>query len=87
MYLSLAVLGPSLLCVGFLWLWQAGATLHRNAQASHLSGSLVALYRMESSRPGIEPLSPALAGGFPSTVAPGKSLILLSIVLLILSVV
>ena len=37
--------------------------------------------------PGIELLSPALARGFPSTVAPGKSLILSIIVLLILSVV
>ena len=30
--------GSSLLCEGFLWLWQVGATLHRGARASHYRG-------------------------------------------------
>ena len=30
--------GSSFLCEGFLQLWQAGATLHRGAQASHCRG-------------------------------------------------
>ena len=30
--------GSSFLCEGFLWLWQAGATLHRGALASHYRG-------------------------------------------------
>ena len=30
--------GPSFLCEGFLQLWQAGATLHRGARASHYRG-------------------------------------------------
>ena len=34
---------------------------------------LVALRHVRSSRPGMEPMSPALAGGFLSTVPPGKS--------------
>ena len=30
--------GSSFLCEGFLYLWQAGATLHRSARASHYRG-------------------------------------------------
>ena len=30
--------GSSFLCEGFLYLWQAGATLHRGARASHYRG-------------------------------------------------
>ena len=30
--------GSSFLCEGFLQLWQAGATLHRDARASHYRG-------------------------------------------------
>ena len=30
--------GSSFLCEGFLWIWQAGATLHRGARASHYRG-------------------------------------------------
>ena len=30
--------GSSFLCEGFLYLWQAGATLHRGARASHFHG-------------------------------------------------
>ena len=30
--------GSSLLCEGFLYLWQAGATLHRGVRASHYRG-------------------------------------------------
>ena len=35
--------------------------------------ALVAPQHVESSKPGIQPLSPALAGGFLSTLPPGKS--------------
>ena len=31
--------GSSFLCEGFLQLWQAGATLHRGARASHYRGA------------------------------------------------
>ena len=30
--------GSSFLCEGFLYLWQAGATFHRDARASHYRG-------------------------------------------------
>ena len=30
--------GSSFLCEGFLYLWQVGATLHRDAWASHYRG-------------------------------------------------
>ena len=30
--------GSSLLCMGFLWLWQVGAALHRRVRASHRRG-------------------------------------------------
>ena len=30
--------GSSFLCEGFLYLWQAGATLHRGVRASHYCG-------------------------------------------------
>ena len=105
-------IGSSLLCMGFLQLWRAGATLRCGARASPCGGfsccraqalgaqaSVVAVRRLSScgSRalerrlsicgtwaqllhgmwdlpgPGIEPVSPALAGGFLTTVPPGKS--------------
>ena len=101
----------SLLCVGFLQLWRAGATLRCSARASHCGGfsccgartlgrrasvvvecglsscGLRSLERMLSScgsraqllrglwdlpQPGLEPMSPALAGGFLTTAPPGK---------------
>ena len=34
----MAVLGLRFLCEDFLYLWQAGATLHRGARASHYRG-------------------------------------------------
>ena len=37
-YLFMAVLGLRFLFEGFLQLWQAGATLHRGARASHYRG-------------------------------------------------
>ena len=37
-YFIFGCVGSSLLCVGFLWLQQAGATLHCSAWASHCSG-------------------------------------------------
>ena len=104
--------GSSLLRVGFLQLWQAGATLHCSAQASHCGGfsccraralgvqaSVVAArglsscgswapeHRLRSGgaqiqllrsmwdlpRPRLEPVSPALAGGFLTTAPARKS--------------
>ena len=92
-------IGSSLLHVGFLQLWQAGATLRCSAHASHCSGfscgawalgvcaSVVVARRFSSCgtqaellrgmwdlpRPGIEPMFPALAGGFLTAAPPGKS--------------
>ena len=44
------------------------------AQAQRLwCMGLVALWQVGSSGPGLEPVSPALAGGFLTTVPPGKS--------------
>ena len=82
--------GSSFLCEGFLWLRQAGATLHRSARAS-LSWPLVAEHRLQTRRlssyglraqllrgmwdlprPGLEPVSPELAGRFSTTAPPGK---------------
>ena len=37
-YFIYGCVGSSFLCEGFLQLWQAGATLHRGAQASHYRG-------------------------------------------------
>ena len=37
-YLFIGCVGSSFLCEGFLQLWQAGATLHRGAQASRYRG-------------------------------------------------
>ena len=92
--------GSSLLHVGFLQLWRAGATLHCSVRASHCGGlsccgaqalgawaSVVVAHRLSGCgtwaqllhgmwdlpRPGIEPVSPALAGGFLTTAPPGKS--------------
>ena len=65
---------------------QAGATLHCSAQASHCSGLSCCRAQAVGARalllrglwdlptPGIEPVSPALAGGFLSTVPPGSPL-------------
>ena len=95
--------GSSFLCEGFLQLWQAGATLHRGARASHCRGlSCYAEHMLQTRRlsncgsraqllrgmwdlprPGPEPLFPALAGRFSTTVPPGKPLYqVLNIVLL-----
>ena len=69
-------------CGGFSWcgvqalgaqaqqLWLVGS----RAQAQQLwCTSLVAPWHVDLPRPGLEPVSPALAGGFPTTVLPGKS--------------
>ena len=83
--------GSSFLCEGFLQLWQAGATLHRGARASHCRGlsccgaqapdapALIVAHGPSCSaacgnlpRPGLEPVSPALAGRFSTTAPPGK---------------
>ena len=40
-YFIFGCVGSSFLCEGFLQLWQAGATLHRGAQASSLSRPLL----------------------------------------------
>ena len=83
--------GSSFLCEGFLQLWQAGATLHRSARASHYRGLSFAEHRLQTRRlsscgaraqllrgmwdlprPGLEPVSPALAGRFSTTAPPEK---------------
>ena len=43
-------IGSSFLCEGFLYLRQAGATLHRGAWASSLSRPLVAEHRLQTRR-------------------------------------
>ena len=63
-------------------MWRAGATLHRGARASHrlqthrLSrcGSRAQLLHgmWDLPRPGLEPVSPVLAGGFSTAAPPGK---------------
>ena len=87
--------GSSFLCEGFLWLWQAGATLHRGRGPLTVAASLVAEHRLQMRRlsncgswaqllrgmwdlprPGLEPVSPALAGRFSTTAPPGKPQIL-----------
>ena len=89
-YFIYGCVGSSFLCQGFLQLWQAGATLHHGARASHYRG-LVAEHRLQTRRlsncgsraqllrgmwdlpsPGLEPVSPALAGRFSTTAPPGK---------------
>ena len=90
-YFIYGCVGSSLLCEGFLQLWQAGATLHRSARASHyrglsccgaqapdahvqqlwLTGPLLC-GTWDLPRPGLEPVSPALAGRFSTTAPPGK---------------
>ena len=83
----MAVLGLRFLCEGFLQLRQAGATLHRSARASHYRGlsccgaqapdaqaqQLWLCSMWDLPRPGLEPVSPALAGGFSTTAPPGKA--------------
>ena len=55
---------------GLQQLWLSGS----RAQAQQLwCTGLVVPRHVVSSRPGIEPMSPALAGGFLTTVPPGKS--------------
>ena len=73
--------GSSPPCEGPLQLWQAGASLvaeHR-LQTRRLSncGSRAQLLRgmWNLPRPGLEPVSPALAGRFSTTMPPGKPLI------------
>ena len=104
-------IGSSLLLMGFLQLWRAGATLHCSEWASHCSGfsccgaralgawasvvvarglsscgSRALEHRLSSCGtraqllrgvwdlpgPGLEPVSPALTGGFLTTAPPGK---------------
>ena len=82
----------SLHCVGFLWLWWAGATLSCGEQASHcsdfsccraqalgcvgFSSCGIRVYLLcgmwNLPRSGIKSMSPALAGGFLSTMPPGS---------------
>ena len=83
--------GSSFLCEGFLWLWRAGATLHRGRGPLTVAASLVVEHRLQTRtpsscgsraqllrgmwdppRPGLEPVSPALAGRFSTTAPPGK---------------
>ena len=78
--------GSSFLCEGFLQLWQAGATLHRDARASLVAEHRLPTRRLSSCgsraqplcgmwdlpRPELEPVSPALAGRFSTTAPPGK---------------
>ena len=80
--------GSSFLCEGSLQLWQAGATLHRDARASLVAEHRLQTRRLSSygsraqplrgmwdpPRPGLEPASPALAGRLSTTAPPGKPL-------------
>ena len=105
-----------LLCMGFLQLWRAGATLHCVVWTSHFGGfsccraralgaqgSVVVACRLSScsswalerrlsscgaraqllhgmwdlSGPGLEPVSPVLAGGFLTTAPPGEPYVFL----------
>ena len=84
LFIIYGCVGSSFLCEGFLQLRQVGATLHRGAWASHCRGlsccrlsncgsraqSLRGMWDLP--RPGLEPVSPALAGRFSTTVPPGK---------------
>ena len=55
---------------GFLWLQQVGATLHCSFSCGH--GKLP--HRVwDPPGPGVEPVSPELAGRFLTTGLPGKS--------------
>ena len=90
-YLIFGCVGSSFLCEGFLYLWQAGATLHCGARASHYRGLSCWEHRLQTRRlsicgsraqllrgmwdhpkPGLEPVSPALADRFSTTAPPGK---------------
>ena len=78
--------GSSFLCEGFLQLRRAGATLHRGAPASLVAEHRLQTRRLsrcgsraqslrgvwDPPRPGLEPVSPALAGRFSTTAPPGK---------------
>ena len=84
--------GCSFLCEGFLQFRRAGATLHRGAWASHCHGLshcgaqapdaqtqqlwITGLAALRHVGPGLEPMSPALAGRFLTTAPPGKPPIL-----------
>ena len=86
LFIYFSCVGSSFLCKGFLWLRQAGVTLHRGAQAPLVAEHRLQTRRLSSCgsraqllpgmwdlpRPGIEPMSPALAGRFSTTVPPGK---------------
>ena len=55
--------------------WRAGATLSCGARASHCGGFSCCGARAlgwDLPGPGLEPMSPALAGGFLTTAPPGK---------------
>ena len=78
--------GSSFLWEGFLQLWRAGATLNCGARASLVAEHRLQTRRLSSCdsraqllrgmwdllRPGLEPMSPALAGRFSTTAPPGK---------------
>ena len=78
-FIFLAALGLRCCSRAFLYLRQAGASLvaEHGLQACGLSscGARAQLLRVmwDPPGPGLEPMSPALAGGFPTTVSPGKS--------------
>ena len=59
--------------VSLCGLLTAGASLVEHGLSSCGFMGLVPSHRVESSRPGIEPAPPALAGGFSTTGTAGKS--------------
>ena len=83
-FFILGCVGSSSLCEGPLQLWRAGATLHRSERAPHYrdlsccgaqapDAQAQPLRSMwDPPRPGLEPVSPALAGRFSTTATPGK---------------
>ena len=71
--------GASLLCSGFLYLWGVRAALLLWSMGSRPVGlsscgtwAYLPLGIWNPPRPGIEPMSPALSGRFPTTVPQGK---------------
>ena len=82
--------GPSLLCVGFLSLQCMGfscgsvsscrsCNVCNTAQAVGMWASVALKHMLQSASPGIESMSPALAGEFLTSGPPGKSLKMLSV--------
>ena len=91
--LPICYVGSSFLCQGLLQSWQAGATPHHGARASHHRGPSCCGAQLQTRRlsncgpraqplrgmrdpprPGLEPVSPALAGRLSTTAPPGKPL-------------